>query len=238
MKKTLSCLTALLLVTVFFPAAAEENAGQAAGPAGCWYGELLGFPAQLNLEEDGTYTLSLTGPEGESTAGTWTASDGEVVPDGDEAHPLLFADGRLFSMETGLTFTGEKPDIYVPAAPTEAALAESGGLWPDLDGVWTCAYILMAGEAVPARIFGENTILYMEGLRCALTGSLFGEMTAQFAVENGMLTLEDNGLTLLLQQQADGFLRLTVSDAEETLVLILQPAETADIPFGRKTSQE
>ena len=47
MKKTLSCLTALLLVTVFFPAAAEENAGQAAGPAGCWYGELLGFPADL-----------------------------------------------------------------------------------------------------------------------------------------------------------------------------------------------
>ena len=81
----------------------------------------------------------------------------------------------------------------------------------------------------PASAVGENTLLYMEGFRCAFAGTLFGEMTAQFAFADGMMALEENGLSLRLQLQEDGFLRMTVS-ADGEIVLILRPAETEGFP--------
>ena len=239
MKSAFSWLAALLLVTALFSAVSEEAAAeQAADPAGVWYGEVFGFQVRLNLEEGGAYTLSPTGiPEG-NTAGTWTLSEGEVLLDGDETQPLLFTDDTLSGIDADPVFTRVQPQLYTPGAVTEAVLPDGGSALPGFEGVWESAYVLTEGAAVPASAVGEYTLLYLERFRCALAGSLFGEMTAQFAFTDGMLTLEENGLSLRLQLQEDGFLRMTVSAAGEALVLILRPVEKADFPPKRETPQE
>ena len=55
----------------------------------------------------------------------------------------------------------------------------------------------------------------------ALTGSLFGEIIAEFAYKNGALSFASEALAVTLQLQQDGFLRMALSAENEEITLLL-----------------
>ena len=156
----------------------------------------------LSLTEDG-YTLSIPGTDPQ--AGQWTAEDGQVLLDGDEGSALLVLDGVLRMDALDLLFTRERPVTYVPAD----ILADA----PEgvLDGLWRAQFVAVGDGTMLAEAAEEDAFVYIEGTNVALGGARFGNVIKVFTLENGALTLPEEGVTLQLQQ--DGFLRMTLVDA-------------------------
>lgn len=202
----------MLALALCLPMALAE---ETLSPLGDWYAEIGGMPLQLTLTEDGAYTLSFPGLPDAPTQGMWELNDGFIFLDGDETAPFSWDGDRLTRRSMGLFFTREAPSLCAPAEIFPDAALE------DFAGAWRSAYVLMEGAALPASSLGDDTILYIEENAVALTGSLFGEIIAEFAYENGALSFASEALAVTLQLQQDGFLRMALSAENEEITLLL-----------------
>jgi len=79
---------------------------------------------------------------------------------------------------------------------------------------------------IPAKALQEDTILYVEGSRVALTGDFFGEIITDFSYEEGVLAFSSDEMSVKLEMQKDLLLRMTVSAGGEDLTMVLSPYMT------------
>ena len=229
----LAVLLAVLMTLSALPGLGEENGERLTQPdydvTGDWYAEISGVTMKLVFSENGSYRQTVPGREEESAEGTWEELSGMIILDGDENVPLLRTENGLRVGATGLRFTREAPKGYEPEdvmQGTETDLTE-------FQGAWSSAYVMLDEEAVPAEYLGDDTILYIEGRRAALTGDLFGEMIVDMAYEDGAMTLADEtqGIRITLQMQADYRMRMRVRAGENELVYILNAYQPEQMPL-------
>lgn len=186
-----------------------------------WYGQSRGMDLVLTLQPDGSYALSLGG---ETSNGAWTEGDDGIILDGNDAAPLYRVDGRLLWLSMGLSLSGEAPAFgaYAPAEVlTEGVTAEL------FNGYWKSAYIDADGTILPAYELDDKTDIYIEAPKAALGGPLFGDTAVEMTFADGALNWAEEGVSVKLELQADGFLRatLTAPNANMTLYLLPQYAE-------------
>ena len=201
-------------------AQAEADAQQAAeaapSPTGEWYTEISGLAVTLTLKEDGTYLYDIPALPGEPEKGTWEWSDGYVRLDGEDDTLFSFGGDRLACQPLGLFLTREPAETYAPAEPDPEVPPE------EYSGYWRSAYIGLNGAAMES--YGlDDTEIYIEGTTAALGGSIFGDAIAGFTFENGGLHYTGEGMSIRLEYQKDGLLRLTAEGGDAPLVLYLYP---------------
>lgn len=181
-----------------------------------WYGQTRGMNLVLTLNPDGSYVLSL----GEETSnGAWTEDDG-IVLDGNDAAPLYRVNGGLMWSAMGLTLSGEAPafDIYEPAdVVAESATAEL------FNGYWKSAYIDADGTILSAYELNDKTDLYIEAPKAALGGPLFGDVGLEMTFAEGALIWTEGDVSIRLELQEDGLLRMTLTAPTTSMTLYLLP---------------
>ncbi len=183
--------------------------------SGEWYADVAGLTVPLTLGEDGSYTLSLPGADPQT--GTWEVKDGVLILDGDKENPVLPI-GDVLRMEAlDLLFTRERPTVYAPAEPYADAKVGS------FDGYWKSYFTAMGDGTILSDAIGEDTELYIEGTNVALGGARFGKIIRTATVQDGALTIDENGTTVTIRLQTDGFLRMTIA-GDNPAVLYLMPA--------------
>ena len=245
MKKLLVILLAMALMV--FVGCASENASGAEGQPGGepvyetvpfaelplmqrlpgdWYAEYEGLLITLSFTEDGAWTLRFPGRETQS--GSWALTDGRITLEGGAEETLLPAGDTLRWESAGLFLTRERPEVYEPAA------IRAGIQAGDLDGYWTSRFVAVGEGTMRSSALGENTDVYIQGTRAALGGPLFGDVIMDTELKDGALTCSDEGVTVQLALQEDGFLRLTMTsgDAPVTLYLYPAPAGGEEAPQG------
>ena len=218
MKKMMAVLLVLILTAVMLPGMGEETE-ETPAVTGDWYTQVRGIPMKLSFREDGTYSQEVPGVPDESAEGTWELREGFVYLDGNDEIPMAFNETVLLVDGSGIRFTREEPEIYIPdgiASADETDLME-------FQGAWSSSYVLSGSLALPAEYMRDDTILYIEGRRVALTGDLFGDVVAEFTYEDGALILTDpaSDMRITLQMQLDHKARMTIQagGAEMTLIL-------------------
>ena len=221
-----------LIAPTEFPLLEEPPLPAALRVPGDWYALHQGVLLQLSVKEDGSFVLGIPGAVETQTAGTWRVEDNSLWLGDEETEPLLVLDDSLLWASAGLSFTREQPQTYVPAE-------EFYDLQPgDADGYWVCRYAELGGVRMPAEAMGGGTALVIEGENVALGGDFFGDLPLVFSYEDGgMLAAvgEAAPVTLAIQLQQDGFLRLTLRTADdETVIFYLSPQTPADaeLPEG------
>ena len=191
---------------------------------GDWYGSYAGLTLIFTLAEDGSYALSA--PGNTALTGSWFLQDGVVLLDGNEENTLLPIDGALRFDALGILLTREQPKAYVPA---ELVGETREG---DFDGLWRARYVALGQGTVLAEALGDDAFVYIEGTNVALGGARFGNVIRVFAYENDALQLEEDGRTVTIELQEDGYLRLTdVEEVSETIYLapaVIPGAEPQD----------
>ena len=189
---------------------------------GDWYALWEGLKLVLTLNEDGGYTFVFPGRE--NRTGTWGVMDGLVALDG-SAGDLFPAGEALRWIDEGLVFTRTEPETYTPGAAVTGLAA--GGF----DGYWKSHFVAVGDGFVLSSAVGETTDVYIEGLRVALGGPLFGDVIADMELKDDALVYEAGDVTVTLVLQEDGFLRLTM-DAGEPVTIYLQsvPGPDARLP--------
>ncbi len=214
MKRSLACLLALVLICAALPAFGQEAADRS--PAGEWYADMNGFIFTLSLREDGTYTLS----SGDAAVeGTWELAEGNVILDGEAETALQFGGEALTGEEEDISFSREMPETYQPA-PVNAE-AQVG----DFDGYWSSVYVGVGGMVLPSASIGDDSEANIQGVSVALGGWMFLGAQFDFEYENAALILRRDALTITLELQQDGLLRMTVDTG---LTVYLAPGEPAD----------
>ena len=186
-----------------------------------WYGLSRGLPLTLALSSDGTYTLSLAG---EDKSGAWEEIGGEIRLDGEERASFLRLGDRL-RMADGTFLGTQAPNLGVY---TPAEVLTQGVTAATFNGYWTSAYVDVNGIPVPAGELGDDTDLVVEGERAALGGTLFGDVIVDMSFADGALSCKANSVTVTLQLQADGLMRLTLSGGsagDMTIFLLPQYVE-------------
>lgn len=178
---------------------------------GEWYADEAGLVITLALTEEG-YTLSVPGTDAQT--GKWEAKDGVIVLNGDEQNPLTPIGDVIRFDAPDLLFTREMPTVYVPA--DVIADAKEGSF----DGFFKAQFVAMGEGTILAAAAEEDAYVYIEGTNVALGGTRFGNVIKVFAAAPGALTLAEPDLSVKLELQQDGFLRMTLSDA----VIYLMPA--------------
>ena len=171
--------------------------------AGRWFAEQAGLLISLTLTEDGAYALNVPGQAPRS--GQWTVADGQVLLSGEEDLALLVVDGVLRAEALDLLFTREQPLTYVPAQ----VIAGAGAF----DGLWRAQFVAVGDGTMLADAAEEDAFLYIQGTNVALGGTRFGNVIKAFTAAPGALTLSEPDLSVKLELQQDGFLRMTLSDA-------------------------
>ncbi len=186
---------------------------------GEWFAGIRGRIVKLTLNEDGTYAVAGL-PQAEQK-GLWALREGEVILDDDDEVSLWVREDGLLLIDANAMLRREAPELYVPAdLVADAPPLES------FDGYWKARYVAIGDAVLDADTLTEPVDLYVEGTNAALGGTLFGDVIVSLAYADGALTRVDEGVTLTLQLQQDGFLRLTIA-AEETVVIYLLPEDTA-----------
>ena len=178
---------------------------------GEWYADEAGLVITLTLTEEG-YMLSVPGTDAQT--GKWEAKDGMIVLDGDEQNPLTPIGDVIRSDALDLLFTREMPTVYVPA--DVIADAKEGSF----DGFFKAQFVAVGEGTILAAAAEEDAYVYIEGTNVALGGTRFGNVIKVFTAAPGALTLAESDLSVKLEIQQDGFLRMTLPDA----VIYLMPA--------------
>lgn len=212
MNKFIALFLACAIVLAIIPALAEEDAISANGN---WYAVPDGIVITLVLSPEGSYTYTVPAMPDMDRTGTWEYRDGFVYMDGDETAPLSYNGPTLTNGDLGLFFTREEPVTYSPAdLLTEAPAALFAG-------AWQTAYVMQNGYAVPADTAEANTLIYIEEAKAILKGGSFGYRIVDLAFENGAFSCDAEDITVRMELQQDGFLRLTVEKDGQADVLIL-----------------
>lgn len=199
-----------------FDADAEALAEALAEVLGEWYAETGGMVASLTLDRGGTYTLTF-GAEDPMT-GTWTYDAGQLHLDSETSVPLLLLDGNLVWTQRGLVFVREFIEAWAPGeVRTDAALEE-------FQGYWTAQMALDGGVYKTAKAAGDNTDIYVEDVRVALGGALFGDIIRDAEFAGGALTYGEDDWTVALALADDGWMRMTYAKGGEERVVFLVPS--------------
>mgnify|MGYP002626223300 CR=1 FL=1 len=182
-----------------------------------WYGVSSGLELTLALSSDGTYTLN---QGGESKSGTWELKDSLIALDGEEEGSLFKVNGLLAWPALGLYLSTEKPEYgaYVPAD-----VIRDGVTAELFDGYWQSAYVDAAGAILSADDLGDKTDIFIEAPRAALGGPLFGDVTVDMSFADGALTWTAENVSVKLQLQSDGLLRMTLTAPDNDMTLYLLP---------------
>ena len=202
-KKKLPVLVFVLIVLFTCIAGAEDGA---VPQTGTWYADLQGVPVEMELSEDGTYSICIPGQDPET--GTWELRNGTISLDGSR-DPEFSVIGEKLAWNGAYTFfSREKMTIYDPVevireAPTEFA-----------DGYWKSLYINVDGTVCLASAVNDKTDLYVEGTAAILGGPVFHDVQVKMEKTEDGLICQTDGMSVLLQLQADGFLRLTVAGTD------------------------
>ena len=231
MKKFVSLLLVLCLACV--SAAALAQAGDLVGD---WYGSLYGMAAQLTLNEDGSYVMSLAGNE---IPGNYELKDGIVYMDDDNPDNGFVFDGTSLVNETqGVTLTRDQadvPEIELAEVNPDAALE-------DFEGEWICKYMAMNGMTlditqIPLENLGATQVpsLKVEGSAVTLTGmdSLAGSDPLEMDFADGALTFDlgakvgmpDLGMAINVLMLQDGMVDFNVNMGDEIVDLYFAPAD-------------
>ena len=196
----------------------------------------------MALSSDGTYTLA---QGGETKSGVWELKDGLIALDGEKEGSLIPLEDELYWLALELFLTSEEPefDAYVPADVL------SDGITAELfNGYWTSLYVDADGAILSAADLGDKTDVYVEvpaakaedadeGAdaaettaapaepvpRVALGGPLFGDVTVDMSFADGALTWTADKVSVKLQLQADGLLRMTLKAPDSDMTLYLTP---------------
>ena len=231
MKKFVSLLLVLCLACV--SAAALAEAGDLVGD---WYGSLYGMAAQLTLNEDGSYVMSLAGNE---IPGNYELKDGIVYMDDDNPDNGFVFDGTSLVNEIqGVTLTREQGNV------AEIVLAEVNpdAAVEDFEGDWVCKYMSMKGMTlditqIPLESLGATQIpsLKVEGSAVTLTGmdSLAGADPLEMTFADGALTFDlgakvgmpDLGMAISVLMLQDGMVDFNVNMGDEIVDLYFAPAD-------------
>ena len=225
MKRFIAVLLALLLLTAccaFAEEAAEEIPGKTNDVSGSWFGEMNGVALSLIFNEDGTYLFRVPGiPEADSS-GTWSYLNGVLLLDKNADLPFYVMENTLYFQAMDLYLTRDEETGY---APDEILSGDDSDITL-FQGAWSSRYVLMDGAVLPAEALQDDTILYVEGNKAALTGDMFGEIIADFSYENGAMVLATRAMTVTLEMQKDYMLRMTISSEGEALTYVLSPYMT------------
>ncbi len=234
MKKIVSLLLVLCLACLSVAVLAEEG-----DLFGVWYGSLYGMPAQLTLNEDGSYVMSFAGND---MPGKYELKDGIVYMDGDDNadNGFVFDGTSLVNEIQGVTLTREQGDV------AEIVLAEvnPGAALEDFAGDWVCRYMSMGSmtldiSQIPLENLGATQIpsLKVEGSTVALTGmdSLAGSDPLEMTFADGALIFDlgeklgmpDLGMSINVRMLQDGMVDFNVITGEETVDLYFTPADAA-----------
>ncbi len=227
MKKLLAMLVAFTLILALAFCGPSASADLVLDPetssrpednvVGVWFFQLEETILRLELLPDGTYTLGLDGLPEESSGGVWRLEDGFVWLD-DSEQPLSVAGDLLFLHSLGVYATREEPlPIYRAVETVEAPVGT-------MDGYWIALFLEVDGQVFSTELLGESLDLYVEGLRAAMGGPIFGDRIVDLEEEDGALVLAGEGFRVTMELQADGFMRLTLSgDFEGELYYYLMP---------------
>ena len=241
MKKTFALLLALILLLTPLAAWAEDGDETPPPPPpepeyeplpdaykplaerviGDWFANRMGLAVSLTLSEDGSYVLSVPGDEPQK--GQWEARDGQLFLDGGQQIVLTPVNDILCLDELELFFTREQPQVYVPG--DLLADVKEGGF----DGLWKAQFVAVGDGTVLAQAMGEDAMLRIEGARVYMGGGRVSDAPVEFTLDHGALVLKGDGVSLTLQLQQDGFLRLTFSGMLSRTVYFL-PIPVAKTP--------
>jgi len=231
MKKIVSLLLVLCLACV--SAAALAEAGDLVGD---WYGSLYGMAAQLTLNEDGSYVMSLAGNE---IPGNYELKDGIVYMDDDNPDNGFVFDGTSLVNETqGVTLTRDQADV----PEIELAEVNPDAAVEDFEGDWVCKYMSMKGMTlditqIPLESLGATQIpsLKVEGSAVTLTGmdSLAGADPLEMTFADGALIFDlgakvgmpDLGMSINVLMLQDGMVDFNVNMGDEIVDLYFAPAD-------------
>ena len=223
MKRFITLLLALLILSAAC-ALAEEPADIRTefAVSGAWFGKLNGFPVSLVLNEDGTFLFRVSGLPVADSSGSWTRDYDTVLLDGNADLPFFIEENRLYFPAMGLSLTrneekGYEPESVLSAEESDLALFQ---------GAWASRWFLMDDAVIPAEAIQDDTILFVENTRAALTGDIFGSVFADFVYEGGAMTMSTQAMAIKLEIQKDFLLRMTVSSDGEDLTVILSPYRT------------
>ena len=253
MKKLISLILILCMACMLIPAMAEDVAGE-------WYLKSMSYGGQamdvtgfgmsgtLNLKEDGTFTMAMTGSE-EST-GTWKADGDKVqLTMGTETVDVTIADGTLsITMDeasgTAMIFSRE-----APAAAYEPAEMNADAKLEDFTGTWGISYIGMNGIVVDLNAFIQSIAAMMpEGtelpdiasamaLKIDGTKVIVGEgteeaKTIEATFADGKMTVKDeeSGTVITLSLLQDGYLAMDTEVNGQAGTLYCAPAAAAEQP--------
>ena len=225
MKKGLALMLICMLLTAGLAAAGAEE--EAPVLAGDWYASLSGIPVQMNLGEDGSYTMALPGYAPET--GAWELKDGFVYLNGTEPPELSVYGEKLLWSNAFTFFTRERQDTYIPADP-EAELPEGA-----CRGYWKSVYVDLDGTAYPAQALHDKTDLYVEGTSVILGGPVFKNIQLKMENLDGAMSCSMDEAQVRLQMQEDGILRLTLTIEDEDMVWYMLQAYTAALDPGDNT---
>lgn len=186
---------------------------------GDWYAEIGGMVLQIVLNGDGTYEAAFMDQPESGKGGTWAFGDGGVCLDGSPTPELLLEGDELCLWAFESVLTREAPSVYVPGEPAADQALES------YQGRWLARHMAVNGVILSADALDEPVNVYIEGTDGAFTGGLFGDAVAAMTFESGALTLREEGMSLSLQLQQDGLLRLTVDDDGALVLYLVRAAE-------------
>lgn len=208
-----------------------------------WYGWTRGIELYLSLVSDGSYTMTMGEEE---RFGSWEKTDGVIVLDGEEASTFLIDGDKLNLHSGGLILSREESDRggwYMPAELRANVTAE------DYDGYWTSSYVKSDEAILSAGDVGDRTDVYIQmpleydlireeseelsereaarntTARAALGGPLFGDVIVDMAFSDGALHYGDGDISVAMQLQEDGLMRMTLAGGGSNMVLYLLPAD-------------
>lgn len=230
MKKLLATLLALtMLVSAVVCGAVAETADI----TGEWYGSVFGLSMTMTLNEDGTYTLSMTGEEAEP--GTWSFDGTTLTLDeGSEGESAFAYDGESLSASMegmDFVFTREPIATFEPApARTDAALEE-------FSGSWNATTIGIMGMYLSPDVIGAGISLDIDGTTVVMTiiqeDSEPEAVTVEATFADGVLTVadptssEESSTFWTLSLLEDGTMSMFTQMEGIEMTYYLSPAEAA-----------
>ena len=231
MKKLVSMILILCMACMLIPAMAEEDL------TGEWYASYAGVAMTMNINADGTLTMTIPGME-EPAAGTWTLDGDQIVitVQDSPASGTVTAEGIALS-ESGmeLLFTRE-PVESISVADVKADAAEE-----EFYGEYACTYIGSQGILMDASAMGmafglkiSEGALEFTGGEDDLYAMIFTMMGLTGTYADGKIdvvsTMEGNDATGTIELLEDGMVKLSLNSNGEIMVIYLAPAAAEEAP--------
>ena len=113
-----------------------------------------------------------------------------------------------------LLFTRELPVVFEPGTPV--ADVKEGSF----DGYWKSFYTAVGEGTIRSEAIGEDTEIYIEGMKLATNGSLLPLAQYECTIENGVLTFVSEQGTVTLQLLEHGFLRLSLDHVTPAVIYL------------------